>query len=563
MQMTNKLYITFLAGFGDCLSLICLLPSIRKTYPNHEIVFYIGGFGRSPILCKEQLEAEKYADASGMWKTNEVKIINNLTYHSQLPQIKEFLRKSVLKEGDLLLDASFCEEIFNNQEPWFWQHEMKWPYNYANLELGQYSSETVNKTDEIDIIFEATHKNNKTVNDVLSKERLKIIGIKPLTKSGNAEGFEADLANNRFWPKEKWHTLVQRIIDAGHIPAILGISDEDWELYEKFKDHCVDFRNKSVGEVQCFIKHLDAMICTNSWEWEVTSRHKRKIPTYCFFLKNPFFIENHVPRNQEFYDTCYVETDSNVTVDQVFETVEYMIKHKKRPEVNYSVAMITYKDDDTIEKTMENIVSNIGDNHLCVVHGTEEPNHTFNIINEMLPKNGKIMVAPWEHDFSQQKNYALSLCKSGWRILLDADETLDSYTWGMLPWLMWRAEKQKIDCISLSRINVLEGMNKEQLQEYAQKQGWQLNGYFGNWINFPDFQKRIFYQNPVFSKLKIKYVGQTHEQIVGFEKETALLNHPIHHHKSKERQEIGLKREHDQYRMKAEKVYRDVYDNCL
>jgi len=542
----NKVHILMLCGFGDTLSAITRLPSFKEIYPKHKICFYLGGFGKSPEMSKQQLELEGY----------EAKIINNLQYHGQLPQIRDFLQKSVIKEGDIFEDWSFCEEIFNNQPATNWQYDMKIPYAYSN---------EANESE----YFEEIH------NEVVNHLGLKIVAIKCVTKSGNAEGFDHDIAAGRFWKEEEWKKLIDHLRLNGYVPMFVGKKDEDWGLidymrsvyhwdYEDWKrataeekeryiqPSWIDFSDKSIAETAYVLEKVDACVACNSWEWELTSR--QLIPTFCFFTKNPFFIENHVPHNHEFYNTCYIQTDNNITGEQVFDIVNYMVKNKKRPEVPYSIAMITYRDEDTIEKTIKNINENSTSYDIHVITGDGERKDKTDYLVNLKLQNVTSHEKQWEHDFSIQKNYALNACKNKWKILLDADETLDTWTWGMLPWLLWKAEKEGVDCLSLSRINVLEGMNQQQLQEYCQRQGWQLNGYFSNWINFPDFQKRIFYGND------IKYVGQTHEQIVGFKKEKHLLNHSIYHFKSKERQEIGLKREHDQYKMKAEEVYKDIYE---
>ena len=117
----HKLIILQLAGFGDTLSLITRMPAMLKAYPNHEPVFYLGGFGASPKFSKEQLEREGF----------EAKLIKNMSFHNQIPQMRDFLATKIAKPGDIIIDASFCEEIFSNQIPAFHKYEMQFPYKYA------------------------------------------------------------------------------------------------------------------------------------------------------------------------------------------------------------------------------------------------------------------------------------------------------------------------------------------------------------------------------------------------------------------------------------------------
>ena len=52
----HKLIILQLAGLGDSLSLITRIPAMLEQHPNHEPIFYLGGFGKSPVFSKEALD---------------------------------------------------------------------------------------------------------------------------------------------------------------------------------------------------------------------------------------------------------------------------------------------------------------------------------------------------------------------------------------------------------------------------------------------------------------------------------------------------------------------------
>ena len=106
-----------LAGFGDALSAMTRLPAVKDEYPAYKTKFWLGGFGKSPIFSKEQLEREGY----------EAGLIKNLTYHNQLPSIRDFLMSKVVKEGDKLEDWSFCSEIFANRKPIFSKYDLQYP----------------------------------------------------------------------------------------------------------------------------------------------------------------------------------------------------------------------------------------------------------------------------------------------------------------------------------------------------------------------------------------------------------------------------------------------------
>jgi hypothetical protein len=515
MNKKNKLVILQLAGFGDTLSLITRIPAMLEQHPDHQPVFYLGGFGKSPQFSKEQLEREGY----------EAHIIKNLNYHNQLPQIREFLKKSVVGENDLFMDASFCEEIFQNKEPDFYKYEMQFPYEYKT---GTEAGSSI-------IPVSACRK---------------LVAIHPLTKSGNAEGFESDVEKGRFWDRGQWKNLCIKLIEKDYDIVFVGYGDEDWELYGElnglgYGDSIWDGRS-SVEETINVLQRVDAGVFCNSWDWEVASRVG--IPTYAFYTKNHFFIQNHVPHGpSEFWDNTYIETSSDVTAEDVFDKLSYLIKNKKRPEVNYSVCMITLNDEECVSKTIENVKPYIKKDDQFVVTDGGSTDKTM----ARLILSCDLFERPWTDDFEVQKNHSLNNAKHKWRIWIDADETYEHIFWNQLPWYITEAEEKKIDCISVSRINTIVGLESEELREYAQRNGWHLSGF--SWINYPDHQQRIFSD-------KCKFVGRTHERIVGANKEAALVGVHCLHPKTRSRQERGFEREQKQYRISAEKVKSRLID---
>ena len=514
MNRKNKLIVLQLAGFGDTLSLITRIPAMLEQHPDHQPVFYLGGFGKSPQFSKEQLEREGY----------EAHIIKNLIYHNQLPNIRDFLKKSVVGENDLFIDASFCEEIFQNKEPEFYKYEMKYPYEYRY------------HIDE-----------NKTFIENI-KNSGRCVAVHPLTKSGNAEGFESDVEKGRFWDREQWKTLCLLLIENNYIPTFVGYGDEDWGLIEELTDEgckIYDARTDVENTLQTLKLCVAGVFC-NSWDWEVTSRIG--IPTFTFYTKNHFFIQNHVPFDpkSDFWDNTYIETyNGNAFAQDVWRKLSYMIENKKRPKVDYSVAMITYNDKDCIEKTLQNIQPYINDEVIIVDGGSTDG--TLDILKDFSKQNTgvKILHNPWNDNFEEQKNFALDQAKNKWRVWIDADETYEHIFWNQLSWYIRDAELKDIDCVQVPRINTLIDLNREELHQFCQNQGWNVNQF--GWVNYPDYQQRIF-------NSKCKFVGRTHERIVGANLEESLVGVHCLHPKNKKRQIAGIEREQKQYRIEAEKV---------
>jgi hypothetical protein len=122
-----------------------------------------------------------------------------------------------------------------------------------------------------------------------------------------------------------------------------------------------------------------------------------------------------------------------------------------------------------------------------------------------------LIESEFDNDFAQWKNFLNSHCKGDWIFQLDADEHLTPDLIVNMESLL-DANTDK-DLILMPRINTVEGLT----QSHIEKWGWNVNekGY----INFPDFQTRIFKNSD-----KIGWSGKVHERIVGFESYT---NFPV------------------------------------
>ena len=524
-------HILQLAGYGDTLSAITRLPAVKEKYPDYKIKFWLGGFGKAPLFSKQQLEREGY----------EAALIKNLTFHNQLPQMRDFIVTKFVKEGDRFEDWSFCDEIFNNKNPIFSQYEMQYPYEYKTSE----------PSDELKV-FAQNIKDKKGV------------AIHPLTKDGNAEGFESDVENGRFWKKEFWCEVCHHLENKGLTPTFVGINDEDWEL----KSYCnlndvpyIDAMGFNIEETMYLLSNTVGCIACNSWDWEVTSR--LCIPTVVFYTKNHFFIQNHTPPTKSpFWDSCYIETNCVQTAkatippgdtsmsgrlmkgqeepSEVFDKFCYLYENNKKPLSYYSVCMISYNDEECIRDTMENVSPYITDDFVITDGGSTDK--TLDIINEY---DAKVISKKWEYNFEIQKNSSLEQANQEWRVWIDADETYEPLFWNQLSWYIRDGELRGVDCINVPRINTVDGLTKE----FADKQAWNLS-YF-DWVNYPDYQQRIF-------KSHCKFAGRTHERIINVKKDAALVGAHCLHPKTLERQIKGIQREKEQYVIEAEKVKNNI-----
>jgi len=111
---------------------------------------------------------------------------------------------------------------------------------------------------------------------------------------------------------------------------------------------------------------------------------------------------------------------------------------------------------------------------------------------------------PFDGDFSKMKNYLTSLCNGDFIFNIDADEIPNEYLVGNL-WAMLEMNPT-IDVYGVPRINTVEGLT----QDHINKWGWNLNK--SGWVNFPDYQYRIYRNDG-----QIKWKNKVHEVLTGFE----------------------------------------------
>jgi len=106
-------------------------------------------------------------------------------------------------------------------------------------------------------------------------------------------------------------------------------------------------------------------------------------------------------------------------------------------------------------------------------------------------------------DFASFKNNGKSYCTKEWIFQIDSDETLSETFCNILHQVL--ESNEEIDLISVPRINIVKGLEQSDVIKW----GWRLNNQ--GWVNFPDFQNRIFRNKP-----EIKWENKVHEKIVGW-----------------------------------------------
>ena len=130
-------------------------------------------------------------------------------------------------------------------------------------------------------------------------------------------------------------------------------------------------------------------------------------------------------------------------------------------------------------------------------------------------------------DYAGQKNYLTRMCKGSYIINIDADEMPHMNLIKNIKSIL--ESNPTIDLYWVPRVNTVEGIT----QEHINKWKWNVNEK--GWINFPDYQGRIWRNRP-----NIKWKNKVHEVLTGYKEHTFLPaeeDYCFYHPKTIDRQE--------------------------
>ena len=133
----------------------------------------------------------------------------------------------------------------------------------------------------------------------------------------------------------------------------------------------------------------------------------------------------------------------------------------------------------------------------------------------------------FNQNFADWKNKLSSLCNGDYIFQIDADEMPNENLIAVLPDVL--IENEEIDVFMVPRVNTVEGLTPEHIAKW----GWNITDT--GWINWPDYQCRIWKNKP-----EIVWVNKVHERLYGFKTYTAIPDveeFALHHLKTISKQE--------------------------
>jgi len=208
-------------------------------------------------------------------------------------------------------------------------------------------------------------------------------------------------------------------------------------------------------------------------------------------------------------------------------------EHKELDNLLFHLSKHIRKDDEVV---VTQDISKVGEKNIV--------QDDFNSVEKVLEKyeygeyfkNLKVIAFDFKKDFAELKNYTKQHCSGDFIFHIDADEIPNEILIEQLPQIL---EINDTDLIWVPRINIVNGITSWHLHHWHWRQTEQ------GWINFPDYQARIFRNTD-----DIKWVKPVHEVIDGAKTYSHLPPH----------EELTLKHEKE---IQKQEYQNRLYDSIL
>jgi hypothetical protein len=125
------------------------------------------------------------------------------------------------------------------------------------------------------------------------------------------------------------------------------------------------------------------------------------------------------------------------------------------------------------------------------------------LCTDYMRDNWHVVEFPLNNDFATFKNNLSKYCTKEFIFQIDADEYPHPFLLESLPQIL--EYNYNVDVFLTPRINTVKGLTEQHIQQW----GWNVNDK--EWINFPDYQWRIWKNSG-----KIKWINKVHERLDGF-----------------------------------------------
>jgi len=197
--------------------------------------------------------------------------------------------------------------------------------------------------------------------------------------------------------------------------------------------------------------------------------------------------------------------------------------------VKISYSILTHNEDESLQRLLEFLVKHKDEEDEIVILDDYSDNpKTIEILDIMTSMHE--MTFEQRHllkDYAGQKNFLTRMCKNDYIVNIDADEIPHKSLMKNLKPIF--ASNPTIDLYWVPRVNTVDGITEEHMK------AWRWRATEQGWINYPDFQSRIFRNSP-----DIRWKRPVHEMIEGCKTYAHLPPHEelsLYHPKTIKKQE--------------------------
>ena len=181
-----------------------------------------------------------------------------------------------------------------------------------------------------------------------------------------------------------------------------------------------------------------------------------------------------------------------------------------------SYAITVHNELEELMKLLDFLNNNIREEDEIVIQYDEDgvTDEVLEFLNIKKQIHGYTVIGfPLNKDFASYKNNLKSNCTGDYIFQIDADEIPHEVMIAYLPQVL---EDNPVDIIFVPRVNTVNGLT----QEHIQKWRWNVNER--GWVNWPDYQTRI-YKNTE----DVTWMNKVHEKITGYD---TFSNFPAEEH---------------------------------
>ena len=193
-----------------------------------------------------------------------------------------------------------------------------------------------------------------------------------------------------------------------------------------------------------------------------------------------------------------------------------------------SYGITVHDEAEELSKLLDVLNKNMDDEDEIIVCIDGDDEIVEAVLGEYLSENEAIVYKrKLEGNFSEQKNSVIERASGDYIFHIDADEYPHELLITQLKQIL--EMNDGVDLVWIPRVNTIDGMRDEHIQRW----GWRVTEK--NWVNYPDYQARVFKNHK-----DIRWTRPLHEYITGCKTYSHLPPHEelsLYHPKTIEKQE--------------------------